>query len=319
MHMNTRAVTDVTISRLRQALAELGHAPASAIPEGSGGRTEEAMIRPARLVECARVEHLPVGTAEAWTEPVAFLDGTQRSELVCYVGTRPLVAAFVAAAVRERRERRLRTVLVERRRLVVGHRDALAAAAGLLEGFEIVELDQDDGETPHPVRELQRIARAVDRQRGNLELAAGDRYRQRSDAWLVVDGSLTGSPGWAADERMIGVSKSHATLPFDGADLERYLRLPAGHRTPLFEPPARSFAPVVSWALRLWPWEGRDLFHGLVRIEVAPAAATPGHADRLSRHLLAERVPLSTPDPRWDRLLYGIHAVEQYLKAGARG
>jgi hypothetical protein len=111
------------------------------------------------------------------------------------------------------------------------------------------------------------------------------------------------------------VSKSHSTLPFDGADLERYLRLPAGHRTPMFEPPARSFAPVVSWALRLWPWEGRDVFHGLVRVEVAPSAATTEHADRLSRWLLAERVPLSTPDPRWDRLLYGIHAVEQYLKA----
>ena len=31
--------------------------------------------------------------------------------------------------------------------------------------------------------------------------------------------------------------------------------------------------------------------------------------------LLAERAPLSTPDPRWDRLLYGIHAVERHLRA----
>ncbi len=37
-------------------------------------------------------------------------------------------------------------------------------------------------------------------------------------------------------------------------------------------------------------------------------------ADQLSRWLLAERSPLSAPDPRWDRLLYGIRAVEQYLR-----
>jgi hypothetical protein len=38
----------------------------------------------------------------------------------------------------------------------------------------------------------------------------------------------------------------------------------------------------------------------------------------LSRRLLAERAPLSTPDQRWDRLLYGIHSVETYLRAGGR-
>jgi hypothetical protein len=37
----------------------------------------------------------------------------------------------------------------------------------------------------------------------------------------------------------------------------------------------------------------------------------------LSRRLVAERAPLSTPDHRWDRLLYGIHSVESYLRAGA--
>jgi hypothetical protein len=114
---------------------------------------------------------------------------------------------------------------------------------------------------------------------------------------------------------MIGVVKSHATLPFEGPNLDRYLRLPAGHRSSLFAPASRRLAPVCSWGLRLWPWEGKDLFHGLVRIEVAPANGTPDRADELSRRILAERAPVSTPDPRWDRLLYGVHGVEQYLKA----
>ena len=60
--------------------------------------------------------------------------------------------------------------------------------------------------------------------------------------------------------------------------------------------------PVREWALRLWPWEGKDVFHGLVRIQVTPANGTPEMADRLSRWLLAQRAPLSTPHLRWDRL-----------------
>ncbi|MGH7526286.1 MAG: hypothetical protein ACREMX_06245, partial [Gemmatimonadales bacterium] len=178
---------------------------------------------------------------------------------------------------------------------------------------QTVALPED--EPPHPVRDLLNAARALDRARGALELALGDKYRALSDAWLVVDGSLTESLAWAADTRMVGVSKSHATLPFDGADLERYLRLPLAHRSSIYLPVSRSLAPVHAWALRLWPWEGKDVFHGLVRVEVAPANGTPELADLISRRLLAERAPLSTPDRRWDRLLYGIHAVETYLRA----
>ena len=174
-----------------------------------------------------------------------------------------------------------------------------------------------DDQPAHPVRDLTQAGRALDRARGALELEIGAAYRRRSDAWLVIDGSLSESPDWAADARAVGVSKSHATLPFDGAELERYLRLPSGQRTSVFAPASRSVAPVLAWAVRLWPWEDRDLFYGLVRVEVAPVNGDTESADLLSRRLLAERAPLSTPDPRWDRLFYGIHSVEQYLRARA--
>lgn len=300
--------------RMRRLLALRGVAPATTVPEGSGGRTEEATILPARLVEDAELTHHGVGDPEAWSETVAFLDGTQRSWVAGYAGTAPIVVAEVAAAVRERAERRLRTVVEERRALAIGRAHALDQAGDALEGCERVVLD-DDGPA-HPARDLGLAARKLDQRRGNLELELGDRYRRGSPAWIVVDGSLAASPTWAADGRMVGVSKSHATLPFGGAELERYLRLPAAQRSSIFTPQSPGFAPVHAWALRLWPWEGRDLFHGLVRIEVSPAQGTPDLADWLSRRLLAERAPISTPDPRWDRLLYGIHAVEQYLKAG---
>lgn len=233
--------------------------------------------------------------------------------LVGYAGAAPIYVADIAAAVRERHAGRLRTVVEEVRRLAIARPTALAAAGDALDGLVSVALPED--EPPHPVRDHTLAARALDRARGQLELDVGRRFRVRSDAWLVVDGSLSESPDWATDQRTVGVSKSHAALPFDGADLERYLRLPVGHRTSVFAPMSRSVAPVLAWALRLWEWQARDLFHGLVRIEVAPANGEPGTVDQLSRRLMAERAPLSTPDPRWDRLLYGIHSVEQYLQA----
>ena len=305
----------LNLPRLRRALALRGLTPASLVPEASGGRTEEACIRPASLVEDAELRWHPVGDPEAWPGTLAFLDGVQRSELVAYAGAAPIVVGQVAAAVRERRDRRLATVLEARATLLIARPEAIAAAGDLPDGLRTVALPVDD--PPHPVRDLANAARALDRARGALELDLGERYRRRADGWLVVDGTLTESPVWAADPRMVAVSKSHATLPFDGPDLERFLRLPHGHRSSVYAPETRSLTPVREWALRLWPWEGKDVFHGLVRIQVAPDNGAPDVADALSRRLLAERAPLSTPDHRWDRLLYGIHSVESYLRAGA--
>ena len=272
-------------------------------------------MRPARLIEDATLACRAIGPAVPWPDPLAFLDGVQRLQLLAYAGSAPLLLGEIAAAVRERRGGRLRTVVEARRWLAIGRPSALAAAADALEG--LAELPLPDDEPPHPVRDLTQAGRVLDRARGALELEVGAAYRRRSDAWLVIDGSLSESPNWAADPRALGVSKSHATLPFDGPDLERYLRLPVGQRTSVFAPASRSVAPVLAWAVRLWPWENRDLFHGLVRVDVAPANGGTESADLLSRRLLAERAPLSTPDPRWDRLLYGIHSVEQYLRARA--
>lgn len=305
----------INLRHLRRALAVRGLTPATLVPEASGGRMEEVCIRHARLVEDAQLEWHPVGTAETWPDPLAFLDGVQRSELVAYAGSAPLVVGEVAAAVRERRDRRLTTILEARRVVLLGRPDAIALAGELPPGLDTVALPTD--EPAHPLRDLVNAGRALDRARGALELTLGDQFRARSDGWLVIDGALSDSPVRAADPRMIAVSRSHATLPFDGLDLERFLRLPVGHRTSIYAPETRSLAPVRQWALRLWPWEGKDVFHGLVRAEVAPDNATPELADLLSRRLLAERAPISTPDHRWDRLVYGIHSVESYLRAGA--
>jgi hypothetical protein len=292
-----------------------GVTPASVLPEASGGRLEEASIRPARIVEGDSLQTIPVGPPEVWPGPVGYLDGIQKSEIVGYVGSAPLFAAEFAAAVRERRERRLHTIVEARRVVILGRPAALARVGEAADAFETISLPED--EPTHPLRDLLNAANAVDQARGELEIVVGDLYRERRDGWLVVDGSLAVSPRWAKDTRMVAISKSHSILPFEGVDLERYLRLTCGHRSSVYAPATRSLAPVRAWGLRLWPWEGKDLLHGLVRVEVAPANESTEQANAISRWIMADRAPVSAPDRRWDRLLYGMYSVEQYLKAKA--
>lgn len=301
------------LARLRRAVVQEGLTPATWIPEASEGRAEEATVRPARLVEGESVSTHPVGDPQPCPHPVAFLDGIQRYEIMGYLDSAPLVVADIAAAVRERVGRRPRLAVMDHRRLAFGSPEVLERVSGVLGGATPVPLADDV--LGHPVREIQAARKAIDTARGALELEVGRRFRQMSDGWLIVDGVLSEGISWVLDPRMIGVSKSHSTLPFEGAEQVTYLRTPYGHRTSVFEPATRSLAPVYSWALRLWPWEGRDLFHGLVRIETRASDDVLESVDSISRWLLAERAPLSAPDPRWDRLLYGIHEVESFLKA----
>jgi hypothetical protein len=312
-----QAKSPFNLTTLRRALSARGFSPARWVPEASEGRAEEATIRPARLVEDDALRAREIGAAEPWPGPVAFLDGVQRYEVVGYAGASPIVVANIAAGVLERQDRRLQAMVELRRRLFIARAPVLATLADLLEAYECIALPDD--EPPHPVGDFLQARRAVDRERGRLEREVGHDYRRRCNGWLVVDGSLGESPQWAADDRMLGIAKSHSTLPFGGEELERYLRLPAGSRSSVFAPASGTVAPVYSWALRLWPWEGKDLLHGLIRVEAAPTPETVLEADRISRWLLAERSPVSTPDARWDRLLYGIHEVEVYLRVRSKG
>lgn len=301
-------------NQLRRRLALAGGRPASSATESVHGRRDDAEFRPATLVD-PPLRHLPVGAPEPWTDDVAFLDGTQHAELIGYVGTLAIVGAVVRAAVRLRHARRLGRAGERCRRLVIARREALERFGELPAGYEALVLDDD--EAPHPIRDAQAARGLVDRARAGLEIDVAGAFRAVASAretWLVIDGSLAASPGWSEDPRMIGVVKSHAMLPFLGDELETYLTVPQGHRTSLFMPESRRVTPLYSWALRLHRFAGRDLFHGLVRVEASATDRTRALADMISRHLLAERAPLSN-DPRADRLLYGIHDVERFLAA----
>ncbi len=298
--------------RIRKFLEDHGH-PAVHVPAvGSHGRSEDAKTALAEVVGGAPLTIVPVGSPTPCPHSMAFLDGIQHHELVGYIGNLPVIEATVAAAVRERQGRSLRTIEVVRESLVLARPAALAALRSALEPARAIALPDRDPE--HPVRDVELARAEIDRARMRLERLVRDRYRAKRDAWLIVDGSLAESPLWTSDARMLGVAKSHATMPFDGEDLSTYLRLPFGHRTSLFRPASRRETPVFAWGLRLWPWAGKDVLYGLVRLETPATPAAASMADEISRWVLAERAPISTPDPRWDRLLYGVHLVEEYLR-----
>ncbi len=300
--------------RLRKGFAQGGRiTAASTMPRAVEGRPDDYRLAPSRLVEGTELLTTSVGTPTPCPEPMAFLDGTQRYEVVGYFETVPIVAALVAAAVRLRVDGQFTTIARAERRLLVTRCDVLAELG--IDGTDFEPYGFDATEQVHPLKELENARRAVDQARGGLEQAVGVRFRNSHDDWLIVDGVISDAETWARDPKVIGVSKSHATLPFEGAQLTRYLTLPAEHRTSVFEPAMWRFAKVHSWALRLWPYEGHDLLHGLVRVEVAEGSRAVERADEVSRWILAERVPLSRPDPRWDRLLYGVAAVERHLRA----
>jgi hypothetical protein len=113
------------VAAIRRRLGVKGLTPAAALPESSSGRVEEACIRPARLVEGTALAYHSVGLAEPWPGPLAFLDGVQRMQLVAYAGAAPIYVARIAAAVRERRGGRLRTVAEDARPLVIARPRAL--------------------------------------------------------------------------------------------------------------------------------------------------------------------------------------------------
>ncbi|HET7041275.1 MAG TPA: hypothetical protein VFI13_04625, partial [Gemmatimonadales bacterium] len=188
------------------------------MPPASDGRSDQAAIQPAELVEDKTLSAHPLGASEPWEGSVAFLEGIQRWEVVAYAGSSPIVVATVAAAVRKREGRHFTTASETRRRLVIARPEALASAGRALDNWPTVALDTADA--PHPVGDAVQARLHVEQARAECEREAGRAFRKKDDGWLVVDGSLTDTPEWAADPKMLSVIKSHASLPFGGTELE---------------------------------------------------------------------------------------------------
>jgi hypothetical protein len=325
----TSTIDDTSFHAVRRRLAD---ALADVQPIGTPrsletserGAREAPAIREATVIEGDRmVARVVSGPHEPRFD--AFLDGSQLTLVARWHEAIPIVHGTVSAAVRQRRERRLTTwgsPIVRR---------ALYAPLPLLPktvlraldatGVDVVDtLARKDPPSTHPFA-LQDVAyqRVLsDRERVEQELAA--QWCDAERGLLFVDGGIAGNADVAVATNVVGVVKSHQTLYAAGNDLSVITALETGARSSVMRVDGKSRSAIASWYLRTTDATGRDPFWGLVRVEVAldpdaTRSALTRRADEVSRWILAERLPLSVPDPRWDRMAYGIRDAEEYLRA----
>ena len=291
--------------------------------------TLEQLQRSDEPPRTARVRPLESGTfcaraVRGRPEPgfVAFLDGVQQSRVVAYIDGAPIVHGTAAAAVRERRDRRMHSwhsrieyrLYAPRLHLPPEIWDRLTP----LHPVDSSEHASDEPAPPlHPLSTLEKAVHLVQGHREELEQRLAERWCDLESRPLFVDGGISGSERVARNGCVVGVVKSHRTLYAVDDAVSVVLRLAASERTTVFllEPKRRTA--VASWYLRLRDATGRDPTFGLVRVEIArdPNQDVSARADEVSRWLLAEGSPLALPDSRWDRMAYGIRDAEEFLKA----
>ena len=308
---------------------------AGALDDGGGSlEARPAAVDPPRISPAAPIEGHAVRALRVAGDPEvgfgAFLDGTQQSRVVHYADGLPIVFGTVAAVVRIRTNRRLttwaRAPLVERR-LYAPLTYLAPATVEALDGLGVEVRDTTvpdrEGElpSPHPLALLERAVHFVQADRQEAEQRLAEAWCGVEKAPLFVDGGVSGSDVVASSACTVGVIKSHRTLYVDGDALRLVLALKRGQRSSVFRIAAPRRAPVASWYLRLRDPAGRDPMWGLVRVEAADrrAAESPAdltaRADQISRWVLAEVTPLSLPDGRWDKMVYGIRDCEEFLRA----
>lgn len=306
---------------LRTVLTQLNGARAVVEPsplERTPLDTEPPCAVDAEVVENATNRSIPVG------DPLpgfgAFLDGRQDSRVVAWVGSHiPLVIGTVSAGIQRREGRRLRSwgeTVVERRMYApLALLDDVVSLRAACHPLPLVDTlgEEDDTSSPlHPALLQERARQAVLRDRERAEERVGAAWCRAGIAPLFVDGGLPGEE-MSESPLAVGVVKSHRTLYSDGEGIDAALNLSRGERTRVMRIVPQFRRAVHSWYLRLRESAGHDGLWGLVRIEVAESEDPTARADLVSRWVLAERVPLAAPDARWDRLAYGVRAVEQAL------
>lgn len=288
------------------------------VPERSGA-SDPPILTAAEQLEPGPMRPIAVGEGSVGFS--AFLDGTQHARILAWVEGIPYVFGTTAAAVRVRRDRKLRTweaspPLVQRRLYL-----PLAYTTGFdveLPGLAVVDTTASElGSMPsrHPAALLERALTCLQRDRERLERNQAEAWVAADEGVLCADGPLPAGGPARASASAIGAIKSHRTLYADGAALNVVLSLRATERSPVFAVAGSGRTPVASWYVRTRDPRGRDALWGLVRIESAVVPDVSARADVVSRWLLAENAPLALPDARWDKMTYGVRDCEAFLRA----
>ncbi len=287
------------------------------------------VLRAAQLVEGSSFRASRVPDAEAHTSSGfgAFLDGTQRVQIMGHHDGIPVVYGTASAAIRVRVNRRMVTwghqpPRVQRKfflplRYLPALQEVTSRVA--VSPLDIVDTSRADqaGSFPslHPTALLERAMRAVDDMREQLEHQLAEAWCALGEGPLFIDGGISGNPRVASSSCAVGVVKSHRTLFVEGDDLRTVFGLAEGERSSVFRVSPRSRSSVISWYLRVRDATGHDAMWGLVRVEISECDRPVERAEEISRWVMREMSPLSLPDGRWDKMAYGVRDCEEFLRA----
>jgi hypothetical protein len=283
-----------------------------------------------RLISATVLEDGPLRPRVIARAPVpgfrAFLDGTQRSRAVSYIGRVAVVLGHVAAVVRERRDRRMHTwrAPLEESRIYAPRRLLTSVTWNTLAAeFGDALVDTTDGTTDvasHPLALSDAALHRVQAHREQIEQRLAERWCLEENDPVFIDGGISGSERIAVSAITVGVVKGHRTLYAEGDALDTVLSLNQGERSSVFRITSPKRTTVASWYLRLRDPAGHDPMWGLVRAEISypdprQMKIIGERADEVSRWILAEASPLAMPDARWDKMVYGVRDCEEYLRA----
>jgi len=305
--------------------------PDAAIATGSEPPLESLAqsSEPPRTVDATIIEDGMMRSHRVFEPPIAqfaaFLDGTQLSRMLhcCADGT-PIIHGTAAAVIRERRNKRLytRRHIVARRLYANRRRVPDSLWTSLAEsGISLRDTaDEEGGQGPHPFASRDAAIHRLQRDREDAERDLAKEWCEREDRPLLIDGGISGMESVARSSCAVGVIKSHRTLYAERDALVTTFALKHGERSSVFRVEFERRTPVASWYLRLRDRAGTDPMWGLVRVEVAhpdrvDERAIGARADEVSRWILAEATPVSLPDGRWDKMVYGVRDCEEFLRA----
>jgi hypothetical protein len=321
----------------RDALRLFQHDAAALREHGPSLETIATPPEPPRVVNSAVIESTTVRAHRIVDRPTpgfdAFLDGMQESRVVHYADGVPIVFGRVATVVRQRVQRRMVTWKrpICRSRLYVP-RELVPPTLWMWivdRGFDPVDTtDPSSGQSngdwatgdPHPFTIAQRALEAVKRDRERVERQLAEEWCATRPETVFIDGTIATSERVAHSPNAIGVIKSHRTLYVAGPAMRVVQSLPVNHRSSVLRVDAYHRTAVASWYLRVRDASGQDPMWGLLRVETAmpdigdSPQAIAERANLISRWVLAEMMPLSLPDSRWDKMVYGIRDCEEFLR-----
>jgi hypothetical protein len=326
----------LTDAGFRDALRLFQHDTAALRDPGPSLETTATPPEPPRVVSSDVIESTTVRSVRIVDPPVvgfeAFLDGVQESRVVHYCDGIPIVHGRIAAVVRERVLRRMVTwkrplcasrLYVPRALLPTAIWDRVIDA-----GFDVVDITDTSadsagalGDDPHPFSVAQRAVDAVKRDRERAERQLAEEWCTTRSEVVFIDGSIAGTERISTSPNVVGVIKSHRTLYVTGAAMRVVQSLPLFHRSSVLRVAAYHRTSVASWYLRIRDAAGHDPLWGLLRVEIAMPDKSESRqqitdrANLISQWILAEMMPLSLPDSRWDKMVYGIRDCEEFLKS----